>query len=101
MKYIEVWCFGTHICESGQGAEVAHTHQAKDKLLPSLDQDVGILVQHGRDHPLQACELYTGRHQGQKTPVFGKPHDSLHTAQDREEARFQGRKMPFGYFNCV
>lgn len=94
MKYIEVRCLATHICESGQGAEVAHTHQAEDKLLASLEQDVGVLVQHGRDHPLQACELQTGRHrgQGEKTgngsPCLESRVIPSPTAQDREEARF-------------
>lgn len=33
-----------YICECGQGAQVADAHQAEDKLLPSLNQDVGVLI---------------------------------------------------------
>lgn len=52
-------CALTHICECGKGSKVADTHKAKDKLLPSLYQDVRVFVQHSSDHPLQACELGT------------------------------------------
>ena len=49
----------TYIGEGGESSQVAHTHQAEDKQLPSLGQQLGELVYHGRDHSLQTGKLDT------------------------------------------
>lgn len=57
----------THICKCGKGPKVADTHQAEDKPFPSLNQDMGVLIQHSRDYPFQPCKLEAQQgHQGER-----------------------------------
>lgn len=59
---------------------------------------MGVLIQHGCDHTLQACKLQTGTAAGtgradeERKAEFGKLHQTLHTDEDRQEARGPGRK---------
>jgi len=73
-RFVPTWSF-THICERGERAEEADAHQAQDEPLSPLHQDVRELVQHGRDHPLQPCELERGEQRATEEEEERSPSD--------------------------